>query len=237
MTVVVVQPALFPWIGAFEKLRLASTWIHLDHVSFQRAGFLHRIKLRDRQGSIRWLTTPIGRPHLGTPICEVRLPPDGEWRLEHLRKFDSYYRTAPFASEARQLLERVYERVVGSAVDLAIASIETTVDLLGVPQPTFVRSSSLCVASTRSELIADLVEEVAGTSYLFGPGSNPLAGHYLDRELLRNRGISVEIMEYRDAYYSQCGPGFVSRLSVLDAIASLGIAKARDLIFPQPVGA
>jgi hypothetical protein len=230
MTVVITQPGLLPWIGTFEKLRLATKWIHLDHVSFQKAGFLHRLAVRHPRGTRHWLTIPIGPQRFGLELCRVQMPRDTSWREKNLEAFTSYYKGAPFTGIACDLLQRVYDLPCDTVADLAIQAFEITADLLGLSLPEVFRSVRLGVNTRKSQMVADLVERVGGSSYLFGPGANELGGHYLDLDVLRQRRISLSVMQYEDCQYPQIGAGFTPRLSVLDALACVGVEGTHALL-------
>jgi hypothetical protein len=220
MNVVIVQPGLFPWLGAFCKAALADVWIHLDHVSFQKEGFTHRMRVRDATGAVRWLTVPIGRQRSGTSIRMVQPPKSGSWPSDIVRRFDAYYRCAPFAGEARQLLVSCIATGAATPCDIAIASTEATARALVRVPPFFVRSSSLAPTAKKSELIAELVSAVGGRRYIFGPGRRGFAAHYLGLQVLREAQIAP----------IRFHPPNIERCSAIDAIAREGLCACRDLI-------
>lgn len=221
VNVVIVQPGLFPWLGAFRKAAATDIWIHLDHVSFQKEGFTHRLRVRDAKGAVRWLTIPVGRQPSGTPIRMVREPKSTSWRNEMARRFDAYFHLAPFADEARQLLMDCIAAEAATPCEMAIASTEATARALMRAPPDFVRSSSLAPTATRSDLIVELTRAIKGKRYIYGPGRKGFADHYLNLETLREAQITpVPFRHHPD----------IEPCSAIDAIARHGLSACRDLL-------
>lgn len=213
MTIVTMgQPGLFPWWGTFAKAVACDVVMHLDHVSWQKGGYLNRFRL-DGASTSAWCTVPLRRPAMGTPITDVmvELPHDSlNGHVSALR------RCIPHASEdAVALMQRVYgmDPASVSAADLAIASTEHSASYLGL-SPTFLRASRLEPEGRSSQMILGLLRSIDADGYVFGPGRRGIDQHYLDVSLLQRNGIRVGLAAYAPK----------PRVSILQDIAIRGEA-------------
>lgn len=193
MTIVTIgQPGLFPWWGTFAKAQASDIVIHLDHVSWQKSGYLNRFLLEGAEGP-RWCTLPLRRPPIGTPIIDVRIESPARWFERHQQMLS---RVAPGAAPvATELLSHVYLKGTDNASDLAIASTEKSAEFLGLGTR-FIRSSQMDPVGTSSAMILGMLRDVGADGYLFGPGRRGIAQHYLDIGLLQRNGIRVGIAGY-----------------------------------------
>lgn len=216
MTIVMMgQPGLFPWWGTFAKAAATDIVIHLDHVSWQKGGYLNRFRLADSSRTT-WCTVPLRRPALGTPIIDVEIEPPRRSLRTHRAILED--RVSMIDADARDLLTRLYAAAgTTSASELAIASTEQAAAYLGIV-PRFVRSSGLDPQHRSSEMILGLLRNVGADAYLFGPGRHGIAQHYLDVSLLQRNGIRVGLASYATH----------PRVSILQDIGERGRAAMDD---------
>src|SRR5690242_1084459 len=87
-TVAVMQPYFMPYAGYFRLMAAADIFVIYDCVQFPKGGWVHRNRLPDGKGQLRWLTLPIDRPKLGTLISELSFMDDAaEVMRERLMPF------------------------------------------------------------------------------------------------------------------------------------------------------
>lgn len=219
--VVISQPMFFPWVGLFEQIRLADTYVHYDDVQFSKGGFTNRVQIKTA-GGIKWLTVPLRHFSLGTPINRVSFDSQQPWRGSHLTFLEQAFRGAPFAADALGVVERVYSEPAENIADVAMSSVGEVCRYYGlaVPERRFLRSSELDVSGSGSQRVLGIVEKLDGTVYVTGHG----ARNYLDHELFERRGIRVEYLDYEKKPYRQIHGDFTPYVSVLDLIANEGRA-------------
>jgi WbqC-like protein family len=208
------QPSLFPWLGAFEKWAVSATYVHLDHVRFQKGGFLNRFRIAGDTG-MAWITLPIEHTGSATRICDIRLHESMSAKRSQLRTLQHHYRKAPHVADATELLGDVLRIRSAFAADYAIKSMTTVGDYLGLREPELLLSSELEVGGAKTDMIIEIMRSVQATKYLFGPGSSGLENHYLNRSKMIAAGLELYCMDYSH---------HLSRLSILDLIALRGPA-------------
>lgn len=219
MTVLVVlQPGYLPWLGFFDQLERADTFVFYDDVAFDKNGWRNRNRIKTAGGPL-WLTVPVvtaGRA--SQPILEVVIDNGRPWARKHVRSIREAYARAPHAGRyldpLAALLERPWERLV----DLDLALIDAMAGWLGLSGKRLLRSSALGVTGERSERLLNLCRHVGADTYLSGSA----ARDYLDVGLFEAAGIRVTWQDYRHPEYPQLHGPFIPYLSALDLILNLG---------------
>lgn len=225
--VVVTQPTYMPWLGYFEQVARADTFVFLDTVQFARRSWQCRNRLKGPDGRPFWLTVPIAAHPRDTAIADVRIAPGSSWRDKHLRSIRTSLGRTPFFDEIFPHVERWLNAPTDRLADLHIGIIRGVSDLLGL-QPRFACASELEGRGRRTALLVDLVRRVGGTHYYSARGSK----EYMeaDADEFRAAGLTYSYQEWEHPEYPQRGETFQSHLSVLDALMNLGPEETAELL-------
>jgi hypothetical protein len=224
--VVIHQPDFMPYLGFFHRFVHADLYIALDHVQFVHSSrsWTHRDKIKTAQGE-NWLTISVKKAPRDTPINQIKLSADVDWRQQNLNLLDQNYRKAPFYKELMPEVERLYGRPFELLRDFNIASIELIMNMLDVPVP-WVWSSTLDPVGAKNELLINLLGKVSASHYLSGIG----AREYLQPELFAKAGIEVIWQNFVHPIYAQQFENFVPYLSALDVLFNHGTNKSREIL-------
>jgi hypothetical protein len=227
--VAIHQPSFFPWLGYFDKIRRADVFVLLDAVDYPRAGsggmgsWCNRVRI-PIQGEARWITCPLRRMPLGSPILAAKIDDSRPWRTKLLGTLEANYARAPMYRESISLLEPL---ICASETNLAafnIGAIAAVASHLGL-STRFVRQSTLSYSGRATALLISLVKAVGGSSYLAGGG----ADGYQDDALFGTEGIELVKQNYKANSYGNQGR-FIPGLSVIDYIMKNG--RPLDAAFP-----
>ena len=91
-TVVIHQPDFMPYAGFFHRFLNADLYIALDHVQFVKGtsrAWTHRDKIKTTKGD-QWLTVSTKSAPLNTPINQIQLSDDINWKENNLQCFCKY---------------------------------------------------------------------------------------------------------------------------------------------------
>ncbi len=219
MIVTIHQPNFAPWTGFFDKMARADVFVLLDTVPFTKGGFQNRVKIKG-QHQAQWLTVPVvtsGR--LGQATDEVETNESLPWRRDHLRTVEGLYGKAPHGSLAAQILAEAYASPSKLLADLCVTIIERLRAQYRI-ETRLVRASELAASGTSSELLAAIVAECGGDTYLSGPSGRK----YLGAAPFDERGIAVAYHSFVPQPYPQLHGEFAGGLSMLDHLANVGPA-------------
>ena len=123
-TIVISQPMLFPWIGLFEQIRLADTYVHYVDVPFSKGSFTNRVQVKTAAGTA-WLTVPIEHHGLGTEISATPVNYRTPWQRKHFATLKQAYARARFSEDMIALVEAVYSYRDETIAEVAIRGMES----------------------------------------------------------------------------------------------------------------
>lgn len=229
MIVAIHQPNFFPWLGFFNKLSMADTFIILDNVQFPKKGgtWCNRVKLMC-DGKSSWWTLPIHRSFHGTRVIrEIEIKNGLSWREKSFRMLKAQYGRSPFFSSLFPAIEELLQTSAPNLVEFNMAAIRYLVKYIGLDHAKIVLASDLRGHGHATELLISLVNEVGGKAYLSGDGSSG----YLQEEKFAEAGLQLVYQNFKHPVYRQCqGEEFVSGLSVLDALFNIGFDGLKRIL-------
>ena len=217
-----MQPAYLPWAGYFNLISQVDVFVFLDDAQYERGTWQNRNRVLVA-GESHWLTVPVVRGLLGARINAVRTDETSSWRHKHLQLLRQNYGKHLFGTEMLQICEIVCDQSLTILSELNISLIRFCCDRFGITTRC-VRASEMDIPGKRTERLIKICEHFGCDEYVSPPG----AAEYLaaDRfvDLTRTR---LRFNEYVPEPYPQRGKAqFVSHLSIVDVVASLGWHQA-----------
>ncbi len=229
VTIGIQQPTYLPWLGYFEQIARCDVFVFLDSVQFERHSWQNRNRLRTVAGEPFWLTVPVEHAPLHTSIKEMTVLRKSEtWVRKHVNSLQASLGRAPHFKTFRHLVDRWIGHDVLMLADMNIALITDIARVLGL-NPTFVRASDLPLTASKSQLVAQICQHLGGSHYYSAAGAQA----YLAEDLFPGIGVTLEYQTWAHPVYQQTGPGFVSHLSVMDALMNLGASETRNLLLSE----
>ncbi len=184
--VAIHQPNFFPWLGFFDKLERADTFVLLDTVEFSKGSRANRVEVLVG-GEPRWMTAPVQRSGIGGPIRDVMIDETRDWRAKVVKTLRQNYPRADALPLVEELVGHRDERLAGYNEH----AIRQVAAVLGMTTP-IVRASDLAAAGRATELLIGLVRAVGGSAYLAGGG----AGGYQEDDRFAATGIELLPQEF-----------------------------------------
>ncbi len=219
----IFQPTYLPWMGYFDAIAGADTYVAADHLQFNRRSWQKRNRIKTPEGTM-WLNLPVQKEPIETPIHRVRISYNhGNPLKKHWKLIEQAYRKAPFFAEYRGTFEAIFSREFTLLRDLNLAIIRAVLGILAL-SPTVVLSSELglhdepmdtvdrAVYLCQRTGITELVEGAAGRSFM-------------DPDRFAQAGITLRFHEYEHPVYPQLYGEFVPYLSVIDLLFNVGPAS------------
>lgn len=189
--IAVMQPYFFPYAGYFRLMAAADVFVLFDCVQFPRRGWVHRNRLPDDTGELRWLTLPLEKAAYDAPIASLVFRDDAQ------AEFTKRCRAFPLL---RKLLETQRDPALtsllldleGSPVDYLERTLRFTADRLSLA-PRFLRSSSLGLPGSLKgqERVLAIVEALQGEAYVNLAGGKD----YYDPHAFAQAGIDLKLLQ------------------------------------------
>ncbi len=219
MRVVCQQPNYFPWLGYFEQVARADSFVYLDNVQWIRQGRQHRTRVPNFPQSVaekNWLTVPVhGHGHRARPFREIEIDREQNWIKQHAETIRALYGRAPFfRSQLEPLLAPFWEKAAQHRflIDLCEASVALFWKPLALTATVW-HSSDLEVTGQKTARLVNLCQALEATEYYSALG----ASRYLEPAAFRAANVNLRWQHFR------ASPGADPRrpcdYSVLDWVA------------------
>jgi hypothetical protein len=216
--VAILQPSYLPWLGYFDQIYRADTFVFYDDVQYDKHGWRNRNKIKTPQGW-QWLTVPVlTKGRFGKLIYEMEIDNHAPWAEKHLKSIQVNYHKSPYYHAYIKYFEKIYLKEWQYLADLDIELIKLITNLLGMGNKMFIRSMELGVKGDRLERLINICQLFKADNYLTGQA----ARNYLDEKLFAKAGIKVEYQNYKHPAYPQLYGDFIPHLSVIDLLFNCG---------------
>jgi len=243
--VAIMQPYFIPYLGYYQLIAAADTFVVYDDVQYIQRGWINRNRVLI-QGRAQYVTMPLVQASQNKRICDLSIDRSSPWPMKTLRTLRAAYGRAPHFTEVFPLCEAIVTNPDFGLVDFLENSLARLCAALGITTR-FVRSSALVanaphLAATDqlrgAERILAICKHLDATSYL-----NPIGGTelYSSADFLRE-GIDLQFLKSTPAEYRQHGAAHVPALSIVDVLMFNGLEQTRrwldcfELTRPEPTG-
>lgn len=217
MKLAIMQPYFFPYLGYFQLMRAADTFVFYDDVTFIKGGWINRNSILSLNGPVR-ITLQVQGASSNRLINEVGV---GANRPALLKTITQAYAKAPFRDEVMPLVERCLSYEDDHLAPFLHNSLMETAQFIGL-KPTFLVSSELehTPGLAAQDRVLDMCGRLGASHYI-----NPVGGKALyDKATFKAAGLDLSFLECEPKPYPQFKrtPEFVPYLSILDALMFLG---------------
>ena len=215
MSVAIMQPYFFPYLGYFQLVQAVDHFVFYDDVMFIKKGWINRNRIL-MQGNEFLFTIPLEKQSQNKTIRESTVSWGKEFPNKFMNQLDSTYKKAPNYAEVRDLVEQVLNRKFESLADLASESVQATWAYLGLEKK-FYQSSQLSVSEDlgRAERLIEITKSLGESSYI-----NAVNGQELyEKGFFKEKGIDLHFLKPNLNPYSQGNTKeFVNGLSMIDVL-------------------
>ncbi|MFA5619165.1 MAG: WbqC family protein [Weeksellaceae bacterium] len=215
MTISVMQPYIFPYIGYFQMIRAVDTFVFYDDVNFIKKGWINRNRILVN-GNDYTFTVPMQKVSQNNLILESFIHSElyPEWKTKFSQTLASY-KKAPYYNEIHPFIQNLLDAEYNSISDLAIKTIVEISKYLGLN--TEFKNSSESYQNRgmeRQERLIDICKQESATHYI-----NALGGQELyKKEDFQKEGIRLSFIKSNPIEYKQFKNEFVPWLSIIDVL-------------------
>lgn len=226
MTIAIMQPYLFPYIGYFQLIQAVDRFVVLDDVNFIKRGWVNRNNLL-QAGEPSLFTVPLSGASQNRKISEILVSDEGDWRLKLHKRIVSCYVKAPMFGAVAPLVEKCLDR---KGVPIGQMNREAIIDVmgyLGMETEVVPSSSNYGNADMKGQdRILDICARENASHYI-----NPIGGVELyDRATFTAKGMRLSFLRANVAEYPQFGGTFVPGLSMIDVLMFNGPKEVMSML-------
>ena len=216
MSVAMMQPYLFPYLGYFQLLNAVDVFIFADDVNFIKGGFIHRNKILF-QNEEYYITVPCEKKSQNKLINEVCLSKKTKGYPDNiLLTIKQAYAKAPFFTDVFPIIESIFNSGIDNISTIAAASVESVSKYLELNVDFKFSSVSFnhTKGQERSIRLINITKDLGGTTYI-----NPIGGaNIYNKEYFESQGIKLDFLESEAITYPQFNDKFIPRLSIIDVL-------------------
>ncbi len=216
MIVAVHQPQYLPWLGYFDKIRIADVFCYLDNVQYRKNEWQNRNRIKTAQ-NWQWLTVPV-RYRFPQKINEVEINNSVNWKKKHLQALITNYSKAPYFKDYITPLEDLFTKDWELLSEFNIGLLERLREFLNLHDKPAIPASSMVLRDDPTERLIDICKAVGADTYLAGQDGRT----YMDLERFRANGITVITQEFKHPVYPQLYDEFQSHMSIVDLLFNCG---------------
>ncbi len=211
MNIAIMQPYLFPYLGYFQLIKAADTFVVYDDVNYIKGGWINRNFILS-QGRKQLFTLPLqgASPNLLINQIEVCYKPE-----KIIKTIQQSYCKAPQFGKVFPLLENVFLQEEKNLAQFLTKGLRDVCDYLNIHPVWHISSSLNKVNALRGQdKVLNICEKLKATHYINVPGGKGL----YDRKAFMQRGLELSFIQPRPIEYRQVGKSYVPNLSVIDVM-------------------
>ena len=227
----IMQPTYLPWIGYFDLIDSADTFVFLDDAQVLKRSWGVRNRILAQNGET-FLTVPLsGHTHgEGSAFVDTRVDSTQSWAKTHLATIRHAYAKAPHFAEVFANLEALLtadHAIIGALNEDFIA---TTARRIGITTP-FLKSSQLQgVEGRRDDRLVSICRAIGASTYLSAPGSAAYIEQEQEGGAFSGSSVAILYQHFDHPAYPQRQDGFVSHMSIVDLLMNCGYESALEII-------
>lgn len=215
MSVAIMQPYFFPYLGYFQLVQAVDDFVFYDDVMFIKKGWINRNRIL-LQGQEFLFTIPLEKQSQNKSIRESNVAWGTDFANKFLAQLESAYKKSPQYAQVLPLVQQLFSEKPESMADLAGKSIELVWQYLG-QQKRFHYSSKLPnnQVDGRAERLIHLTQQLGSSKYI-----NALNGQELyQKDFFAAKGIELLFIKPTLSPYQQANVSeFIPGLSMLDVL-------------------
>lgn len=234
MTLAIMQPYLFPYIGYWQLIANSDEFVFFDVVQYKKRSWMNRNRILHPNASkdFLYISIPIKKHSQGTLISDVVLNNTEKWQDKILGQLTVYKKLkAPFYNETIDLIKTIFSKGYESFLSLSIESTKVICNYLDMDLK-YQIASDIDFDRDQIEGPADWALEISkklkATNYI-----NPHGGYKIfDEDKYNTNDIDIKFLKSNLTPYKQSRrENFTSGLSIIDLLMFQSKEEIQSLLY------
>ena len=229
MTVAIMQPYFFPYIGYFQLIQAADRFILFNDVQYIRHGWINRNRILKPGGGIQYILMPLAAHARETLIKDIAVADADNNKEKVLRQIEHYKKTAPFYKDVRALLGDCFTAGESTITEMNAGYLKAVCDYIGISYKIEISSQmnfDYTQVNDAGEWALRMSEQLQATTYINPPGGKDL----FDNAKFEQSHIRLQFLQPALKEYDQRREIFEPGLSIIDVMMFNGPAAIKDLL-------
>jgi hypothetical protein len=214
MTIAIMQPYIFPYIGYFQLINAVDKFVIYDDVNFINKGWINRNNILV-SGQAHLFTIPLKDASQNKLIYEVELAVNDPWKKKFLKTIQQSYLKSPNYQKVFLLIEEIVNFEAGTIAELTLHALQKICGHMNITTEIVPSSSVYNNTELKAQdRILDICKQEKAIHYI-----NPIGGMELyDKNKFEKEGIKLNFIKSTASPYPQFKNAFVPWLSIIDIL-------------------
>ena len=229
MRVAVMQPYIFPYLGYYQLVNAADTFVFFDDVNYINKGWINRNNILQNNQPLRF-TLPLIKASQNKLINEIEISDYEKWKTSFLKTIEMSYKKATFFQEIFFWLNGFFAQQFSLISEITSASIKSVAALLQM-KTQFCFSSDMKYKTGENQdgqmKVLEICRTLDADQYI-----NPKNGTELyDKNIFEANNIKLYFINMDAFEYKQFKADlFVPYLSIIDVLMFNGINGTKEFL-------
>lgn len=206
-----MQPYFLPYIGYFQLINAADTFVYYDDVTFIKQSWINRNRIL-LNGEDYLFTLELKGASSFKEINKVEV---GSNRNKLFKTIIQAYRQAPYFRVIEPFLATIFTSNQENLSKYIIETNKLIIDYLSIKTNILISSEIIKDKSLKGHLkIIDICKNLQATHYINAIGGKDL----YSKSEFKNSGILLSFIKSREIRYMQFSENFIPWLSIIDVL-------------------
>ena len=134
LTLGIMQPYFFPYLGHFSLIAAVDEWVVFDITQYTPKTWMNRNRILHPVSGWRYVTVPLSNSSISINTIEAKLLDRAGTKVSITRKLSHYRNKAPYFKAVSELVHEVFDASSSdSLVHLNVQALEAVCGYLGIP--------------------------------------------------------------------------------------------------------
>ena len=218
MKIAISQPTYLPWQGYFALIDYVDEFIFLENVQFNKRSWQQRNRIINQDEEI-FLTMPVkSKGKFYQKISDVEISEFDIYKKKHISIIKSSYSKCEYFKKYFFEIENIFSKDYIKLSELNKDLIKHICKILKI-ETNFSSDKFFSLKTHKTDYLKDICIKKNCTNYISTLGSKKYLGESL---FFNNTNIKIDYYDFKDSKYVQQSENFIPRLSIIDALFSLG---------------
>ncbi len=213
MTIAIMQPYLFPYIGYWQLIQAVDTFVVYDNIQFSKKGWFHRNNIL-LNGKKTLFSIPLKKDSDYLDVADRMLSEDSDKQINKIMgQIENGYKKAPYFNDVFPLIKDIFGSSEKNLFYYIYNSIQLVVEYLDIDTK-IIHSSMLDIDhQLKAEEKVIAINKILHVDRYI----NVIAGQELyDKDKFLAEGITLNFLNTGITEYKQFDDEFVPYLSIID---------------------
>lgn len=215
MTLAIMQPYLFPYIGYWQLINAVDTFVIYDNIQFSKKGWFHRnnILLNAKK---TLFSIPLKKDSDTLDVVERYISSNADKEIDKIiRQIENAYKKAPYFNDVFPMIKEIFLNQEKNLFEYIYNSVKIICQYLEIETKIIVSSTIDIDHSLKAQdKVITMNKKLDAKKYI-----NPIGGTELyDYEVFKKENIELSFLESEVPEYKQFENEFTPYLSIIDVM-------------------